>query len=73
MDESFVSVKAQTMRYILPINFFSFFYTCGKRNDLFEEELFNSCPKIHLENSLQQPFATLSKLLIFRYLYATSS
>ena len=44
----------------------------SKRNDSFEYELFNSYQKIDLENSMYQSFATLSKLLTFRYICATS-
>ena len=62
-------------RYILPVNFFHFFkHAVGQKKKIYLNK--NSATpaqkKIDLENSLHQSFATLSKLLIFRYLGPTS-
>ena len=61
---SSVSVKAQTMRYILAVNFFRFFkHVAEQKKWLIWIRTLQLLPK----NS----FATLSKLLIFRHLFAT--
>ena len=71
---SFVSGKAQTMRFFLAVNFFHFFWTCCWAKEMIYLNKRSSTPaqKIGLENSLQQTFATISKLLIFRHICATS-
>ena len=72
---SFVPVKAQTMRYILAVNFFHFFKHAVGLKKLIYLNKNSSTPapkKRDLENSLQQSFTALSKLLVFRYLYPTS-
>ena len=55
---------------IFSSNIFHFFLNMflRKKNDPSEQEFFDFCPKIDLENSWQQSFQTLSKLLTFRYL-----
>ena len=63
------------MRYILAVNFFHFFKTCCWAKGMTYLNKNSSTPaqkEVDLENSLQQFFATLSKLMIFRYLCTTS-
>ena len=72
---SSVSLKVQTMRYILAVNFFHFHKTCCWTKEMIYLNKNSSTPapkQRDLEHLLQQSFATLSKLLIFKYLCATS-
>ena len=62
------------MTCFLAVNVFQFFLNVLLAKKMIHLNKNSSTPaqKIDLENSLQQSFATLSKLLTFRYLCSTS-